>query len=766
MYLLKKRWKLMKIAGPICLLAIFAVLLSCDLNTLSDKSPGQSSDVSVAYLVDSDPIPEYTFKPDEFANPASYSSVYLTPPQPYASPEVDSYGYFFNFRLEKFSPNTEPLIKERFGSRLGIKKAGLWEHNSYNSHAVGFATNLPAISVIEYGETSQYGSHTDVSESYFYNHLHYLKNLKEGTAYHYRVIVMDEDGAIIALPDRTFITKTFTDEVTKLYQGDFTHNDENGVSGSGLWITSPGIYVLMEDISSDGLGINVKSHDVTIDLNGHTLIYDNGANPLNEADGNSQYNEHGSWGIRAGLWNFTSTNIYNGVIKQGKTGSYNRGPLFLHHMGNVTTKNEIAGLTVDYYGDSTPGMYTDISYVHHNLLYDRGNQITDRHMGVRALQAETRGSIETEVAYNSFRRFRQRGIDGARLVHDNELYSDSFATNSFALGVGDNVTVKNNKIFGMGDNPIGIGWGNNIHVADNFIYMWGYSPTKRFDEYARKSSISGMRVTNYDNNVFENMLFEGNTIVLKATDNCFLARGIWTTNGVQDKNILYRHNTVKVEAMPDNLINENSIYYNDEVNNAITAVSVQGGGWVSEEIADALIFEDNRLISNVNHIIIGEGYGISSGVRFYRTAFEKIDHDSDRRYFKPVRLGFWYWNTLKNRVIDSTLVGITEDEMMPGFFGGTGKMEVFYGERKTFQFFDEDNRPVAYQTITLTTGDGDITQTEQTDANGKAGFDILSTRYFKFGNSLENDGITGTPDRTDYERRYTFSAGAGIIPIH
>jgi hypothetical protein len=174
---------------------------------------------------------------------------------------------------------------------------------SFNSHAVGFAANLPVISVIEYGETDQYGSHTDVSESYFYNHLHYLKKLKEGTPYHSRLIVKDEDGVAIALPDRTFTTKTFAGGVKKLYQGDFTHE---GGSRSGLWITSPGVYVVMEDITTDGLGINIKANDVTIDLNGHALIYDNGINPFNDFN-DGGYNESGSWGIRAGLWNFINT---------------------------------------------------------------------------------------------------------------------------------------------------------------------------------------------------------------------------------------------------------------------------------------------------------------------------------------------------------------------------------------------------------------------------------------------------------------------------
>jgi hypothetical protein len=86
-------------------------------------------------------------------------------------------------------------------------------------------------------------------------------------------------------------------------------------------------------------------------------------------------------------------------------------------------------------------------------------------------------------------------------------------------------------------------------------------------------------------------------------------------------------------------------------------------------------------------------------------------------------------------------------------------MEVFYGERKTFQFLDGNNRPLANKTITLSMGDGDSTETRQTDAGGKAAFEILSVRHFKFGNSLENNGVAGTPDRIDYDsQEYTFSA--------
>ncbi|MDR2411214.1 MAG: hypothetical protein LBD88_01020 [Candidatus Peribacteria bacterium] len=71
------------------------------------------------------------------------------------------------------------------------------------------------------------------------------------------------------------------------------------------------------------------------------------------------------------------------------------------------TRNEIAGVTIDYYSDSTPGIRAGIGETHHNVVYDRGFEIADRHSGIRAISA----GAESVVKYNSIRRFRHRGID-------------------------------------------------------------------------------------------------------------------------------------------------------------------------------------------------------------------------------------------------------------------------------------------------------------------------------------------------------------------
>jgi hypothetical protein len=95
--------------------------------------------------------------------------------------------------------------------------------------------------------------------------------------------------------------------------------------------------------------------------------------------------------------------------------------------------------------------------------------------------------------------------------------------------------------------------------------------------------------------------------------------------------------------------------------------------------------------------------------------------------------------------------------MFPSFYGGTGKMEAYYGERKAFRFTDKDNRPIANKVVTLTMPQGGIVQKEITNSDGVAFFDLLSSRHFQFGNSLENGGVKGTPERVDYQS-YIFSA--------
>ncbi len=671
----------------------------------------------------------------------------LVPPKIIANPQNDD-EYFFNYRLEQFAPNTEPFIKETFGETLQLDPSGLWEHASYTSFAVGFATNLPAISAIEYGETTTYGQQTVTSDSYYYCHLHYLRGLKPGITYHYRIRAQDYNGVEINSGDLTFTLSNIPKEAIRIPE-DMQGNVPYHLTQANT------LYVLTRDLTVPTLAINIKAHNVTLDMDGHTIIYDNDRPKVTGSWWNDYaYDEEATFGIRAGLWNFTNIKIFNGVIKQGRNGGFGFigigfNPLYLNHLGTGSS-NEVAGVTVDYYGHSIAGMIAGDGKVHHNVLYDRGTVIDNRHQGIQALTVGS--SIANDVAWNSVRRFRHQGIYSSGNVHHNELYSDSFDTNSFMIGPGEGASVSDNKLFGMGYNTIGIGWANNLTVRRNFIYIRGFAPTRRSNEYNRNSAVAGLRTTNYDGSAYRNMLYEENVIVLKAEDGCTQARGIWTTNGTNDKQLVYRRNTVKVEAMPGNVQNTQSPYYNGDVNNAVTCITFSGADLPHPDLAttvpDPIYFEDNRIIGNVNLITIGEGYGITSSVWMYRTSLEKITHDSD--YFRPVRLGFWYWNTYNNRLIDTKIEGFSSDALTPYFYGGDGYMEISYGQAHELTLTASGQ--LLRNTAVTVSMDGVRSFKEVSDGNGKLRFDLLTIQHVRYQTAMQN-----------IYRQYTFTV-AGYAP--
>jgi len=670
----------------------------------------------------------------------------LTPPQLIPNPLNDD-EYFFNFRQIHFAPSTEPLINETFGNVLKLENdEGFWEHRSYTSCAVSFSTNLPTISVIEYGETSGYGQTTVQSDSYYYRHLHYIKGLKSNTTYHYRIKVQDHKGNLIVSANHTFKTKELTNDVVRIPE------DFEGKPLPYTLTKNNAKYVLTKDITVPTVAINIKANQIELDLDGHTIIYDNDKpKVLGNAWTDYAYNEEASFGIRAGLWNFTHVKVFNGTIKQGANGGMGYlgigfNPLFLNHMG-AGSMNEVAGVTVDYYGASVSGMIADDGYVHHNIIIDRGTVVDNRHQGIKALT--TGNNVKNEVAYNSIRRFRHQGIIGSGYKHHNELYSDSFDSNSFLIGAGTYGRIEHNKMFGMGYNPVGTSWASHTVISHNFIYLHGTAPTQRSTEYARLSGIAGLRYTLYSGETtdYENSLYEDNTIILKAWEGCDPARGIWTSTGQRNKGVIYRRNTVKVEAISDKIDFAN-------VNASLTCVDINGDDLpLNAPLPTPMIFEDNRLIGNVNLITFGSSYGIGGSTRFYRTRLERIKHTD--AWFVPVRLGFWYWNTRDNYLID-TMPGEGVDlEQPPKFYGGTGYMEVFYGQTKRLFVTDRcGGNPLKNTAITIKT-EGRQPIVTRTDQAGYVTFEMLTVRHLKADNVISRTEfaaytftVSGHPDCT------------------
>jgi len=353
---------------------------------------------------------------------------------------------------------------------------------------------------------------TTVSDSYYYQHLHHLSGLQAGTKYHFRIQAQGYDGALLLSGDYTFTTLDYTAEVVRIPED---------LPGGPPYTLDKGntTYVLTQDLDAPTLAINIRADNVTVDLNGHTITYDM-RKPVvvGTAWNDYAYNEEASFGIRTGLWNYMHARVFNGIIRQGSNGGQGFigvgfNPIYLNHTG-AGSQNEVAAILIDYYGDSVGGMVIGGGKAHHNVIIDRGTVVDDRHQGIRA---------------NGF-------------IHHNEIYADSFDTNSFLIAPNDGTRVEDNKLFGTGYNPVGIAWANDLEVKRNFIYMQATAPRHRSDEYPRLSGVAGLRLTVYDNDVpVVNVLYTDNTIVAKAWDECHVARGIWTSAGYSH-NVIYRNN--------------------------------------------------------------------------------------------------------------------------------------------------------------------------------------------------------------------------------
>jgi hypothetical protein len=670
-------------------------------------------------------------------------------PKPIANPRTPD-EEFFNIRLKYFLPETEPLIKTTFGNALRFESNAFWEYNSIYSRAVSFATNLPTLAKIEYGLTTNYGMSTAQSESYYYQHLLYLKGLQPGTKYNYRIKVKGSDGQLLISPNYTFTTLTLTQDIIRIPQ-------DLPIRSFPLFLTSDDKkYVLTQDIHAPNGAIVIRANNAELDLGGHTIVYDN--EPNRNITEYSMSNEYASYGIRSGWSNFRNPKVFNGTVKQGANGgdATDGGGYYPIMSTHIFFGMEVAGVTVDYYGAEVGGIQAEIaSKIHHNVVYDRGHVVHNRHALLSAISTSDPRYPTDVAAYNSIRRCRQVGIRTGGDKYGNEVYGDSYAPNSQLVIVTNDSVIHNNKIFGIGYNPQGIAgdFMSNTVTESNFVYLHAWAPNQRDEEYDRLSVAIGFRPVMMDSEIYRggpinNNLFVNNVVVVKAwADRCFMS-GISTPSSKYSTNLVIRKNIVKAQTMFD-YIDERELGY------SVACIDTNGGG---EEALPEVLFEDNRFITNVHHINIGENRGLGRNLSFYRNTFEKINQND--RHFAPVRLGYWILSTFDNKLIDS-ITGPGVDLSLPpknNTYYNDVYLNLDVGVSSNRAYVDATtgamlaNRAIAYRL------DGGDQGTFVTDGRGEAYREWITTK---------NSFKPGDPVRTmpqTHNRTVTFTT-AGYEPL-
>ena len=572
-----------------------------------------------------------------------------------ANPDA-AYADFGKFCRRYFGAEKEPLVYETFGRELKVARDGSWWHVSENAACIAWQTNLPARTHVEYGETDAYGSRTPETVRFFYTHVHHLRDLKENATYHYRTVSTDERGNKVVSPDATFQTKKI---VGALYiPGD--------VEGPPYILKEPNkTYVLTEDITAPGVAIAIFAKGVVLDLNGHTITYNESpgvtwsrtTRPRVTIDEKLLDRKHvvslttnktiaGGvpmvYGVGAATGRLNDLKVLNGVIRQGagkgsgSNSTFGMNPIFFYGNNN----SEIAGVTVDYYGPQVAGMqlyWSRNCHIHHNVVVDRGTKILNRHATVKGISGG--GS---KVHHNLVKRTRQGGLSGSSNaeVYGNEVYVDSYATNAFGifyLGVATGVC-RDNRIFGGGYHIIGIGpfgvKGKDFKILSNFIHLQATKPSNRWREYGNQSIANCLRLTWGGVNIEH----AGNVLIAKARDGG-VARGIWTCPIPEMKHIVYRNNTVKVIA-------ENA------ASRSKAAVCVAGR---SDPADEPMQFRNNTFISNLCHVMLGESYGVGCNARFRDNRFIRIG--PERADYRTIQCGRWVLDSHGHEFLDSSFEG-------------------------------------------------------------------------------------------------------------
>lgn len=751
----------------------------------------------------------------------------------YESP--DEWQWYSDYRLRTFADIDSEYVNAYYGSGLIFTDNdffnnddaddGVFDFRSYNSHLVGFSTNRPTIAAVEYGTTSAYGNFaypdTDFN-SYLTNHLIYIRGLTEDTNYHYRIIAADADGNQIVSKDRTFTTRKITNEIVinfpkkKAVQGedidgviqtyeitDFGEDKDGKIPNADgyeigftkqLWLTEPyAKYVLQSDLVFPAGGIYQAAAGVTIDLNGHTVVYNeiageellcmntNGNEPywlsstrddywdmspdelpfnikltgieapgssfylwrkdipqytetlienkpairtydfkntpritvpkgtgqsnpnsgeVDNSTGFNWYNSNATYGMQAYSGIYWGPDqllflVFNGLVLQGA----GRSPTPSSGGGGVINRaREIAGVTVSYNGAQGHGL--DIGGnnkdnnigIHHCVIIDKGTLVLDRHM-----QATASGTGGKAYYSNTLIGVRQCGVNGPGEKFNNEVYMDSYVTNSIGMqGAG---AAHNNRIYGMGFLAIGMWIGDETARTDNMIYLRAYAPSKRSTEYgtndSRLSGVAGIRVT--FNDEMENVLFENNTVLTYVDTPAGYAKGAWVLTSLTQNNIWYvgnvflaeesgEFNAREVEAF---MIHGGNVHYNDEYYGSPVKI------------------EDNIFAGNGRAIAIGDSYSTGGAAVFRNNKIIKTGMDLGK--FQPVYIQRNSNGSVHNRLIlpaeDTEL-----DRLSPQIsgFGNDTEYELLVGYTKKLTVTDKKGNNISAEKISVTVSRDEI----------------------------------------------------------
>jgi len=317
---------------------------------------------------------------------------------------------------------------------------------------------LSANSYVEYGKTKDLGQQTAITKKPRWSHWHRLKGLESGETYYYKMVFVDPTGKYKTESEILNVKPEIKQNVIRI-PGD--------MSGSTPYILdqTDAYYILTEDIKAEGTAIEIAASGVTLDLDGHTVVF--GDNTSEQV-----------YGVR--FADPGNTKLCNGHILQGKRSrDYSTAVSSL----NRPVPTEIFGISTDVHlPNAFPMLMTHANKaeIHHNYIYSRVTEIECRHYPGNALMRIYTYGGDIHIHDNLLTEGCHWGISirissrSARNIEIdyNDIQHHQQYVNGYALSPSSGALVHHNKVTSSGRGVHLTGEGT--HFYENYIDTKGH----------------------------------------------------------------------------------------------------------------------------------------------------------------------------------------------------------------------------------------------------------------------------------------------------
>ncbi len=424
-------------------------------------------------------------------------------------------------------------------------------------------------------------------------------------------------------------------------------------------------YILQGDITADSTAITVSASYVVINLNGHTITY-------NETSPGE--------GVNVGAWNRQHIAVVNGSIIQGAAmsegtsyglgnnpvGNYNSDlngyrPANYMHIVNLYVKyngRDVAGIACA--GDT--GVLIEQNTAEDTFGF---GTLKNRQHGFPAISSGP-WSNDAVIRNNTVINARQSGINTAQgtQVYGNHISVNSIDTNSSGVTGGENnVSVYNNTIIGRGVHPIGIYIGSGAHNGEVYNNYIDLQVTRIGTEYGDSMFASGFRTTWGANNLH---VYNNEIYINTAAE----YSGHWAHTG-EPVTHQSRGKGLFIGINPE----QTALLYNNYIEFAGDGVAY--GVSPAHQESDKLFIVANTIKTHDCHVVLEDSYSGTLGFPLFMGNHFIRTGNNPNYYTIGGKLGGYFDQTA--RFVDNIYSGGASAESINLHPSGRGIVSVYFG---------------------------------------------------------------------------------------